>query len=120
MSRLPWRKSLRQGINPLDDGVLYVGKFHGGRQRRVAAARCPARRGSKTWTLNDILINTRGAADAVGATKMDRPEWIDTFPEELTAIGSLTNNTRRGTTGRIPAGGARPNPRARRTPTASY
>ena len=27
---------------------------------------------------------------------MDRPEWIDTFPEALTAIATLTNNTRRG------------------------
>ena len=49
------------------------------------------------WSMNDILLNTRGAADLVGATKMDRPEWIDTFPEALTAIGTLTNNTRRGT-----------------------
>ena len=52
-----------------------------------------------TWSINDILINTRGAADLAGATKMDRPEWIDTFPESLTAIGTLTNNTRRGTAG---------------------
>ena len=43
--------------------------------------------------LADILINTRGAADLVGATKMDRPEWIDTFPDKLTAIATLTNNS---------------------------
>jgi len=36
--------------------------------------------GIYAWSLNDILINTRGAADAAGATMMDRPEWIDTFP----------------------------------------
>jgi secreted PhoX family phosphatase len=41
------------------------------------------------------LINTRGAADAVGATKMDRPEWIDTFPHKLVAIAALTNNSGR-------------------------
>ena len=29
---------------------------------------------------------------------MDRPEWIDTFPDSLTAIATLTNNSRRGTT----------------------
>ena len=48
-----------------------------------------------SWSLDDILINTRGAADAVGATMMDRSEWIDTFPESLTAIATLTNNNRR-------------------------
>ncbi len=109
VSRLPWRKSLRQGINPLDDGVLYVGKFLADGSGEWLPL-VPGAPGLETWTLNDILINTRGAADAVGATKMDRPEWIDTFPEELTAIGSLTNNTRRGTTGNPgPDGG--PNPR---------
>ncbi|MBX3320417.1 MAG: DUF839 domain-containing protein, partial [Nitrospira sp.] len=77
------------------------------------------------WSLNDILINTRGAADAVGATMMDRPEWIDTFPRHLTALATLTNNSRRGATppsvnnpdGTTNAGSARPpvdapNPRA--------
>jgi secreted PhoX family phosphatase len=54
------------------------------------------------WSLNDILINTRGAADAVGATKMDRPEWIDTFPDSLAVVGTLTNNTARGVTGTNP------------------
>ena len=28
VSNLPWRKARRQGINPLDDGLLYVAKFH--------------------------------------------------------------------------------------------
>jgi uncharacterized protein len=77
------------------------------------------------WSVNDILINTRGAADAVGATMMDRPEWIDTFPRSLTAIATLTNNNRRGSAppsanlpdGSTVAGSARPptdsaNPRA--------
>ena len=75
--------------------------------------------------MNDILINTRAAADAVGATMMDRPEWIDTFPKALTAIATLTNNNRRGSNppsvnnpnGSTVAGSARPlvdetNPRA--------
>src|SRR5262249_62191676 len=68
------------------------------------------------WSLNVILINPRGAADAAGATMMDRPEWIDTFPQALTVIGTLTNNNRRGTTpvsvnnpdGSTIAGSARP------------
>jgi secreted PhoX family phosphatase len=102
VSNLPWRKAVRRGLNPLDDGVLYVAKFRpdGNGEWLPLTPQSPRLAG---WSMNDILINTRGAADAVGATKMDRPEWIDTFPESLTAIGTLTNNTRRGAVGAAPA-----------------
>jgi secreted PhoX family phosphatase len=96
VSNLPWRKARRNGINPLDDGILYVARFNadGFGEWLPLTPDNPALEG---WSLGDILINTRGAADAAGATKMDRPEWIDTFPHSLTAIATLTNNTRRGT-----------------------
>jgi secreted PhoX family phosphatase len=96
VSRLPWRKARRLGISPLDDGILYVAKFNAD----GSGAWLPLTPGNPAlagWSLADILINTRGASDAAGATKMDRPEWIDTFPQSLTAIATLTNNTRRGT-----------------------
>ncbi len=124
VSNLPWRQARAQGINPLDDGILYVAKFHadGVGEWLPLTTDNPRLAG---WSLNDILINTRGAADAAGATMMDRPEWIDTFPKDLTAIATLTNNSRRGTTppsinnpdGTTSAGSARPpvdaaNPRA--------
>jgi secreted PhoX family phosphatase len=124
VSNLPWRQARRQGINPLDDGILYVAKFHadGTGEWLPLTPDNPRLAG---WSLNDILINTRGAADAAGATMMDRPEWIDTFPRSLTAIATLTNNSRRGSTppsvnnpdGSTAAGSARPpvdaaNPRA--------
>jgi uncharacterized protein len=115
VSNLPWRLARWRGINPLDDGILYVAKFHedGKGEWLSLTPDNPALAG---WSLNDILINTRGAADAVGATMMDRPEWIDTFPYALTAIATLTNNNRRGTTpvsvnnpdGSTTAGSARP------------
>jgi secreted PhoX family phosphatase len=115
VSNLPWRKAVQQGINPLDDGVLYVAKFHDSGFGEWLAL-TPSNPALAGWSLNDILINTRGAADAVGATMMDRPEWIDTFPHALTAIATLTNNNRRGTTppsvnnpdGSTLAGSARP------------
>jgi secreted PhoX family phosphatase len=109
VSNLPWRKARARGKNPLDDGILYVAKFNadGSGQWLPLTPSNPALAG---WSLNDILINTRGAADAAGATKMDRPEWIDTFPDHLTAVATLTNNTRRGT-GTNPTTDA-PNPRA--------
>ena len=97
VSTLPWKQARAQGINPLDDGILYVAKFHadGTGEWLPLTPDNPRLAG---WSLSDILINTRGAADAVGATMMDRPEWIDTFPKDLTAIATLTNNSRRGTT----------------------
>jgi uncharacterized protein len=115
VSNLPWRQALRRKINPLDDGILYVAKFHDDGTGEWLPL-TPDNPALAAWSLNDILINTRGAADAVGATMMDRPEWIDTFPEALTAIGTLTNNNRRGTTpvsinnpdGSTVAGQARP------------
>jgi secreted PhoX family phosphatase len=126
VSNLPWRLARRREINPLDDGILYVATFKadGTGEWLPLMPNNPAL-AAEGWSLNDILINTRGAADAVGATMMDRPEWIDTFPESLTAIATLTNNNRRGTTppsvnnpdGSTVAGSARPpvdapNPRA--------
>lgn len=96
VSNLPWKKARKRKIDPLDDGILYVAKFNsdGSGEWLPLTTKNPALAG---WTLADILINTRGAADLAGATKMDRPEWIDTFPDQLTAIATLTNNSRRGT-----------------------
>ena len=82
VSRLPWKTAWRRGINPLDDGILYVAKFKADGTGEWLPL-TPSNPALVTWTQNDILINTRGAADAVGATMMDRPEWIDTFPESL-------------------------------------
>jgi secreted PhoX family phosphatase len=96
VSRLPWRTSLKRGIHPLDDGTLYVAKFHDSGTGEWLPLK-PGNPKLAGWSMNDILINTRGAADLAGATKMDRPEWIDTFPKSLTAIATLTNNSRRGT-----------------------
>ena len=45
----------------------------------------------------EIAIFTRTAASAVGATTMDRPEWIAVNPRAVEAYCCLTNNSRRGT-----------------------
>jgi uncharacterized protein len=39
----------------------------------------------------DVLINTRLAADAAGATKMDRPEWAAVHPKSGDVYLTLTN-----------------------------
>ncbi len=60
-----------------------------------------------------VLVNARLAADRVGATKMDRPEWIAVHPQTGEVYGSLTNNSQRGDSGR--PGIDKANPRVRNT-----
>jgi uncharacterized protein len=43
----------------------------------------------------DVLVNTRLAADVVGATKMDRPEWGAVHPQTNEVYMTMTNNTAR-------------------------
>jgi uncharacterized protein len=123
--------------NLLDTGTLYVAKFDGGATPgRGTGTWLPLVHGQNGLTPANgfadqaaVLINTRAAADRVGATMMDRPEWISANPNKLGEVYcTLTNNSRRGTTpassnaadGSTPADGARPpvdavNPRATNT-----
>lgn len=57
----------------------------------------------------EVLIFAREAATHVGATTMDRPEWVAVHPGNKAVFCTLTNNKNRGKDGQ-PVGG--PNPRA--------
>jgi secreted PhoX family phosphatase len=98
----------------LDDGTLHVAQFTpDGRGRWL-----PLRHGEGPLTAAngfasqaEVLIQARLAAQAVGATPMDRPEWIAAHPKTGEMYATLTNNEQRGDAGKPgPDGG--PNPRA--------
>jgi uncharacterized protein len=73
----------------LDEGTLYVAKFGaGGHGEWLALPQSP-----------QALIYTRLAADELGATKMDRPEWLAVHPVTQDVYVTLTNNDRRGRDG---------------------
>jgi secreted PhoX family phosphatase len=75
----------------LDDGQLYVAKFNDdGTGAWIALT--PESTGMAE---DEILVFSRMAASKVGATTMDRPEWIAVNPVAVEGYCCLTNNSRR-------------------------
>ena len=109
----------------LEEGTLYVARFDAGAtagDRMGTGAWIPLAHGQNGLTAAngfasqaEVQIKTRQAADRVGATMMDRPEWIAAHPKKPGEVYcTLTNNNRRGGTtsnavdGTTSAGSARP------------
>ncbi|MEZ5488725.1 MAG: PhoX family phosphatase [Gammaproteobacteria bacterium] len=99
VSAEPWRKMRRKGESPLDRGTLYVAKFNedGTGDWLELSMNVPALQ-ARFGDLANMLVNARLAADIVGATPMDRPEWIAVGPDGKVYV-TLTNNSQRTNTG---------------------
>ncbi|GAA2000962.1 PhoX family phosphatase [Brevibacterium samyangense] len=106
----------------LEDGSLYVARFSGNSPAGEidGSGELPsdgAFDGTGEWlplvvdnasvvpgmSTDEVLVHTRLAADAVGATKMDRPEDVEPNPATGRVYVACTNNSNRGVDGNDPA-----------------
>lgn len=118
MARGSDRAARKHNLGLLDDGTLYVARFTGDSPPEEITGDgtlpsdgefdgvgewIPLASGSTSFvegmSAAEVYIRTREAADIVGATKMDRPEDMQTNPVNGRVYLALTNNSRRGAEG---------------------
>lgn len=118
---------LSHNLTLLSEGDLFVAKFTGNSPKNEidGSGAVPADGefdGSGQWlplikdgtsqvsgmAIDEVLINTRLAADKVGPTKMDRCEDVEPNPVNGKIYVACTNNSDRGTDGKAAADEANP------------
>ncbi len=90
-----WKNAIADGESPLDNGSLYVAKFNedGTGEWMELTINNPVL-SARFDSQADVLIYTRVAADLLGATPMDRPEWT-TIGTSGEVFWTCTNNSQR-------------------------
>ena len=93
----------RAGDKYMNSGKLYVAKFNNdgtGQWIELAYGKNGLTNTNAVYPFKsqaEVTTFARLAGDAVGATKMDRPEWVAVNPENGEVYVTLTNNSNRGT-----------------------
>ncbi|WP_070963788.1 PhoX family protein [Vibrio sonorensis] len=103
--------------NLLEEGTLYVAKFGfdnddvkgEGQWIELTFGKNGLTKENGFNDQAEVVTFARRAATQVGATTMDRPEWVAIHPDEKHVFCTLTNNKNRGVKENQPVGG--PNPR---------
>ncbi|WP_201596775.1 PhoX family protein [Psychrobacter vallis] len=107
VSKAVWSNSdigggLKAGDKYLDEGTLYAAIFNedgSGEWKALVHGQNGLDASNSVLPFNgqdEVLVFARAAADKVGATKMDRPEWVSVSPITGEVYITLTNNTNRG------------------------
>lgn len=107
VSRNTWRASdvnggYAAGDRYMNDGTLYVAKFNAdgnGQWIELTYGKNGLNESNTVYPFSsqaEVMTYARLAADAVGATKMDRPEWCTVHPKNGEIYVTLTNNSNRG------------------------
>lgn len=93
---------LKAGDKYMNEGTLYVATFNEngrGEWKALIHGQNGLDASNRDLPFNgqdEVLIFARAAADALGATKMDRPEWVSVSPMTGEVYVTLTNNKYRG------------------------
>lgn len=116
----PWQAVRARGRSPLDEGTLHVARFTEdgrGAWLPLVHGRGPLTVANGWADQADVLLRTRQAADAVGATPLHRPEWVAVDERTKDVYLTLTNGSDTVKAGQdVAHGNARVNSRADKAP----
>ena len=104
VSKDAYRKGMDNPSSLLESGTLHVARF----DETGKGTWLPLTPQTTGMDEAEIVINTRLAAMAVGATTMDRPEWVAANPTKVEAYCALTNNKHRGNKANQPVNAVNP------------